>query len=819
MSASGTPFSSATPSNQPVRPNSGALLICLLLATSIAAAYYPIHRNQFINLDDQDYITENSQVQAGLSWHNVAWAFKTDHAANWHPITWLSHMLDCQLYGLNPVGHHLTSVILHAATTVLLFLLLRRMTGATGRSATVAALFGLHPLHVESVAWAAERKDVLSALFLMLTLWYYARYVETSPARKGAPQTACKPSRLFYLLAMTCFVLGLMSKPMLVTLPFVLLLLDLWPLKRITSFSPAAWRPLLSEKIPFFALAVISCWVTFSVQQGGGATSAGEKVAMSSRAANAVTSYLNYLGKTFWPLNLAVYYPHPALHFPESTQWPVYWLLLGVVVLCSLSVVALLRVRKEPYLAVGWFWYLGTLVPVIGLVQVGKQAMADRYTYIPLLGILIALTWLISEALEKNRLSKWLLWATSSTGVLACIFLTHLQVGYWQNNFTVFQHAVKVAPYNPVAHFSLALAWAEKRQYDQAVAELRETLQEQPSYANAYSSLGDCLTMLERPAEAIEAYEMVLRLNPNHSLAHYNLATILGSMGKIDEAVMHYRESVRLNPNFPEGQYQLGAALFERKEFAEAETRFAAAVSEKPDYPEALTGLGRLLTMRGQFIEAQARFREAARLSPTNAAAQINLAGVLMRIGQTNEATLCFSNALRLEPDLAEKNVRAAKAQASRGQLDAAISQLLFVVRLQPTNAEAHENLGFFYSRHGKPQEAAKHFEQALRLIPDAPGALNGLAWMLATSPIPDVRNGARAAELAQKALTLSQRTNVVFMATLDAALAESGKFDKALEAAAQTKAGAQASGQTDLVTAAEQRIALYQAGKPFHEQ
>jgi tetratricopeptide (TPR) repeat protein len=429
------------------------------------AAFWGVTRNDFVNYDDPDYVAANPVVQAGLTRAGVRWAFVDSFGvmSNWHPLTWLSYMLDVEWFGLEPGKHHLTSAALHALSVVVLFLALARMTGSDGRSAFVAAIFAVHPLHVQSVAWASERKDVLSALFWMLTMWCYAWYV-------------ARPSALRYASVLIAFVLGLLSKPMLVTLPFVLLLLDYWPLRRFstTSCEPASnadsprtdrgglpLRGIILEKLPLLALAIVASAITFATQKKGGAISTvEERAALSTRLANAVVSYLRYVGKFAWPRDLEVFYPY--------RLWSAQLVLVSAIALLAVTIAALLLLRRRPYIAVGWFWFLGTLVPVIGMVQVGAQSMADRYMHIPSIGLAIALTWGVADALQALRL-RWLGPVLAFAVIGACVWRTSVEVTYWRDSVTLFTRATEITPDNVLAQHNLATALAHEGRRDEAI--------------------------------------------------------------------------------------------------------------------------------------------------------------------------------------------------------------------------------------------------------------------------------------------------------------------------------------------------------------
>ena len=449
--------------------------ICIGLFLLVLCTFWPSLGNGFVNYDDDLYVAANGHVQSGLSWAGARWAFCTPVAANWHPATILSHMLDCQLFGLKPWGHHLTSVWLHAVNTVLVFLVFRRMTGALWRSLLVAALFGLHPLRVESVAWVAERKDVLSTFFFMLTLWAYVRYAQESKVQ--SPK-----SKVAYVLALVFFACGLMSKPMLVTLPFVLLLLDYWPLGRnaecgMRNAEPGAggkvqgrtwpWMKLVREKAPFFLLAAIASAVTLITQHRAKALATVENIRLIDRLANALVSYCRYLAKFLWPAKLAVFYPEPV-------KWPTATVLLAGLLLLGISIMAVALRHRHRYLPVGWLWSLGTLVPVIGLVQVGAQAMADRYTYVPLIGVALLLVWGMHELTSRWQFRAVLLSAAAAAGMILCVALTRRQIGHWRDTETLFRHALAVTDDNWVAHHNLGDALEKRGRLDEAIHMLRK---------------------------------------------------------------------------------------------------------------------------------------------------------------------------------------------------------------------------------------------------------------------------------------------------------------------------------------------------------
>jgi len=623
------------------------LLICFVLITAILISFWQVKDFDFINLDDLQYVTENPAVQSGLTMKGIAWAFSTTYASNWHPLTWISHMLDVQLFGLKPGWHHLVNVCFHIVNTILLFLILNRMTRALWPSAFVAALFALHPLHVESVAWIAERKDVLSTFFWMLTMGAYVFYVE-------------KPDTKKYLLTLLFFALGLMAKPMLVTLPFVLLLLDYWPLGRLQiqtlsgrdssgtldanipktkkkkpqktaahnhaetkkALQPPVQRPalpaLIKEKIPFFALSAVSAIVTLYAQKKGGAVGSLDILPFHARMANAIVSYADYIEKMIWPRNLAVFYPHPGI--------PPGWLVLGsALTLLIITVLVLRSAKRSPYLVTGWLWYLGTLVPVIGLVQVGLQAMADRYTYVPLIGLFMMIAWGIFELTRKWPHQKILLVASTGVILLILMFGTWSQARYWQNSLSLFGHAIRVTADNYVAHNNLGVALARIGEKEKAAFHYSEAIRMKPNFENAHYNLGNYLASQGRTGEAIVQYSEAIRIKPNYSKARNNLGAMLASQGKFQEAIVQYEKALQTEPSNASFHYNLGLALASLNRHDEAIRYFREALRIQPNYAEVHNDLGMVLAIQGKTGEAIAHFREALLLKPNFAPARQNL--------------------------------------------------------------------------------------------------------------------------------------------------------------------------------------------------
>jgi tetratricopeptide (TPR) repeat protein len=558
-------------------------IICLFLVLVTGAVYLQVWNHEFVGYDDDYYVSENARVQKGLTLDNLIWAFKTNHTGYWHPLTWLSHMLDVELFEMQSGRHHMTSVVFHILNSLLLFFVFRKMTGNVWQSGFVAVMFALHPLHVESVAWASERKDVLSMFFWMLALWCYARYAEHPQIKR-------------YLPVMGFFVMGLMAKPMVVTLPFVLLLLDYWPLKRIQfntlnkDTAISAWLSsagfLILEKAPLFILTLASCFMTFFAQKQRVLASSAIHP-FSVRVGNAFVSYLEYIQKMIWPDNLAVLYPHPG----TISRWHF---IAALILLISISFLAIRYLKKFPWLGVGWFWYLGTLVPVIGIVQVGVQALADRYTYIPLTGLFIIFAWGTPQLMAGWRHRTIVISAICAVLFPILATVSWIQAGYWLNSRTLFTHTLDVTSGNYVIHNNLGLELAGLGRADDALKHYREAIKINPDFEIAHINLGKALLLKGQVNESVRYYRALLEIKPAYAGVHHNLGLVLLRKGDTENAILHFQEALRIKKNYAEVYNSLGAAMLSKGEIKKAISQFRQALRIKPDFYVAQKNLSQL---------------------------------------------------------------------------------------------------------------------------------------------------------------------------------------------------------------------------------
>jgi protein O-mannosyl-transferase len=580
------------------------LLICIGLGFLTLVVFWPVTTFEFLRYDDPDFVTENPHVLNGLAREEIIWAFQSLYIY-WQPLTWLSYMADVEVWGLTAKGFHLTSLLLHIASTSVLFLALSRMTGEQWPSAVVAGLFALHPLHIETVAWISDRKGVLSTVFWMLALLAYARYaarvngrgpkVEHPGPHAAASLSPSPPFSLFsYALALLFFAMGLMSKSMVVTLPFVLLLLDYWPLGRLQENGMMRrLGRLVVEKIPFFALAAVSSFLTLKAQQQAQAIWSGEQMGLGMRVATALAGYATYLRKTFWPADLAVLYPHPG-------AWPWWVVLCSAMVVAGVSLAAWITRKKHPYIVVGWLWYLGTLVPVSGLLQTGEQATADRYTYIPLIGLFVALVWGGAALARRWKLPEAAQGVAALVALGACLLTTGFQLSFWQNSGTLFARAAAVTDRNYLAHAVLGSLMAEEGRYAEALEHYNLSLSFHPNYPDTHSGLADAHLRFRNFDKAIEHYQKAISVKPTFAAYHLKLARAFEMAGHIEEAIAAYEEALRIQPNAPEAHLVAGNLCLARGRFIDALKHYRAAVQAKPDWPDALNRLAWLLATHGE---------------------------------------------------------------------------------------------------------------------------------------------------------------------------------------------------------------------------
>jgi tetratricopeptide (TPR) repeat protein len=669
-------------------------VVCLTLFVGTLLLFSRTLQCGFLDLDDPDYVTANSHVRAGLSISGIRWAFTTDTAGNWHPLTWISHMLDWQLFGDDPRGHHAVNVIWHSFNAALAFLALLRLTksatdaneGTSGFStktfwisAIAAALFAWHPLRVESVAWVSERKDVLSTFFGLLTLWLYAGYAEVRQERSRADECKRWP-RLKYLSALICFALGLMCKSMLVTLPLLLLVLDWWPLEtfsgakcQVSGFNAEGTQcesrrasRLILEKIPFFLLSAIACLLTLFAQRKGGAIV--NTLALHVRLENAFVSIASYIGKFFWPFNLAIGYPYPE-------RWPMFTVILAALMVLALTVLAFTQRRRQPWLLAGWLWFLVMLLPVIGIVQAGLQSMADRYTYLPILGLQIALLWTVARAKTFFVFRRF---GMAMTVVLftACALRTWNQLGYWRNSHALFDHALAVTKGNYIAHCYSATTFFSESRFEAARLHFEQAIELKPDYASARFRLGLTLERLGRDDQALAAYEELLKSRPDDALGQFHCANVLARLDRDEEALAHYARAIDLNPDSAEVHCNYADSLRATKRFDGACAHYRRAITLAPENAVAFYGLGAALEDSGHTEEALASYRAAVRLKPDFASAYYDLGALLLNNGQPAEAIPSFRSAIAVRTNFAAAYAGLGLAEAQLNLTHAAVQDL-----------------------------------------------------------------------------------------------------------------------------------------------
>jgi tetratricopeptide (TPR) repeat protein len=692
-----------------------AAAVVLCIVGAIWFVFGQVRDFAFVGYDDHEYVFENAMITNGVSPIAVEWAFTRVHAGNWHPLATLSHMLDCQFFGLNAGAHHLTSVLLHTVTALLLFLLCRRLTGMTWASGIVALLFAIHPLRVESVAWVSERKDVLSGLFFVLAILAYDRHVQTGPALTPASGFRQWRSRMYWL-SVVFFVLGSISKPMLVTFPFVLLLLDIWPWSRLEIEPIATFgrrlRPLVIEKIPFILIMVASCVATVLAQ--GSAIVPTDNLSLGARAANAAIAYATYLGQMIWPARLAVLYP-----YPDSSA------LLGsaaiaILVLAAISALVWKWHRPHPYLLAGWLWYLGMLIPVIGLVQVGQQAHADRYTYLPQIGVYLALV-LSFERAVRGRMRLQRASAVAAAAILPALTWTaRQQTTHWRDSDSLWSHTLASTGPNPMAHAHWGASLFRAGRTEEAIQQLQAALRIAPYHLTALNNLGLALLRQGDKEAAAVCFDKVLERNPQNPQALLQLGLLASNREEgIPEALRRIQAAIAVEPRNATLRIVGAQILIRAGRMDEAIAQATEAIRLMPLSAEAHCQLAVALAARGRIAEAMEANLRVLRLQPDHAEAHRNLGNLLLLRGQANEAIGQYQESLRIKPLQARTHFCLGVAFATQQRYQEAIGSFNESLKLAPGDAETHKNLGLALSRLGRNKEAVEQLNEALRLKPD----------------------------------------------------------------------------------------------------
>ena len=690
------------------------LLICSIITVWVYMVYGQVSNHDLITLDDNVYVYENSHVQKGLTLESIRWAFTNTETSLWIPVTWLSFMIDFELFGLNPGQFHRTNVVFHIANTILWFLLFSTMTGTLWKSVFLAGLFAMHPLQVESVAWVTERKDVLSIFFMLIALIAYLQYVK-------------RPTVYRYCSVFLIYTLGLLAKPMIVTFPLVLLLLDYWPLKRF-SLIPGKRSEnraekfhnhpstetinlrILMEKVPFLALSGVVSVITLTAVNKNKAFMLLDSLTPGHRLSNSLVSYVTYIMKTFWPSNLAIFYPY------ESGALPP-WKIIGSLLFLSLITVVVIRLRKRyPYFLFGWLWYLGTLIPVIGIFQTGSQSMADRFTYMPIIGIFTIIVWYSASIMKKRIYQRILTSIFAVTLLLLLSIASWFQISCWRNSITLFSHAIKVTSSNWLAHNSLGIGFERQGNLSKAAEHYKQAICINPNYYYAHYNLARVYGLLGNYAEASDHFKAVLDFKPDFAEANYNLALTLVQQGKFDEAIAYYTHALKNNPHFAEAHYNMALALQHQGKFDEAATHYTETLHIKSDNYFAHYNLARIYTSKGNSSAAVKHYSEALRLNPDFAEAHYNLGNIHAEKGHLTESIEHYNEALRSKPDYAEALNTLGNVLEYQGKLDEAVAHYLKALGIKPDNPVLHRNLGSALQKLGKNEEAEAHFREAKSL-------------------------------------------------------------------------------------------------------
>ena len=675
------------------------VLISLLLATVTSIIYWQVKSFDFISLDDVNYVIGNQSIKHGINLESVKWAFSSvGYAGNWHPITWISHALDIQFFGINPGMHHVTNVIFHILNAVLLFIILEKMTGTIWKSAAVAALFAIHPLHVESVAWISERKDVLSTFFWMLTMLSYSWYAEHRTAGR-------------YVIVAICYVFGLMSKPMLVTLPFVLLLLDFWPLKRPEligtemrddSRLDIRWSgmlPLLIEKIPLFLLAGAASYLTVLAQISSGAIRTFDLIPLNIRIENSFNSYISYLGKMLFPLHLAVFYPYPMIFSPLL-------LFVCLLLLILVTLLVIIFTRRFPYLLVGWLWYLGTLVPVIGIVQAGSQSMADRYTYIPLVGIFLMIVWGLGDVFAKWHYREYFQKILTTIVFIILIITSWLQVSFWKNDETLFRHALAITENNYVAHGILGDVFLNRGNIDRAILEYLEAIRINPNLFDVYIRLGNTYAKKNEDRKALDYYSKGLKIKPHDILTLNLLGDLSGKMDNMDEAIKRYNESLQINPHQPLVNNSLGSAYILKENTEKAIECYQNAIKENPNDSEGINHLynARIIIMLQKLLNAE----------PQNITLYLKLGDIYSQMGGYDEAIAKYKKVISIQPKCIYAMNAIVQIYLIRKEYTKAIDELMNMQQIQPDNPKISYAITCIYAKQNMTDKSIYWLKQSI---------------------------------------------------------------------------------------------------------
>ncbi len=768
-----------------------SLLIALTLCT-----YLPVFRCGFVNYDDDKYVTANAHLKEGLTWDGLRWGLTTNYFSNWHPLVWWSFMLDHQVFGMTAWGFHLTNLLWHVASVLLLFAALTRLTGASGPSLLVAALFAVHPINVQAVAWVSERKGVLSTFFWMLTLWAYARYVE-------------RPGWRWYLLLGLSLTLGLMAKQMLVTVPCVLLLLDCWPLRRwAPADGPARLLPLVLEKVPLFALVALASVLAVVAQHEGAALAPLEALPLSARIRNVPCAYLAYLGQLLFPMNLAVFYPHAG----EARPW--WQAAAATLVLGALTLGALTRWSRAPYLTVGWLWFIGTLVPVIGLVQLGEQGRADRYAYIPAVGLFIALAWSVAVLARGERRTSVAL--VCGVALLLLAATAWGQLGHWRDSVRLWEQAIRATGGSHIAHLGLGAALEERGDEEGALRQYQEVLRYRPQHDGAHSNLGLLLLNRGLLAEANAHLEQALRANPLSAAAHNNRGLLLLKQGQAAQAVSWFDKALQLRPDYAPAHLNLGLYALEQGDLRRAERHFRDAVAASPHDPRAMNNLGYVLMTQGDVRQAARYFRQALALKADFLLAHNNLGTALLDQGDAAAAAVHFQEAVRLNDRLAGSHTNLGLAYEAQEDWTSAIGCFHRALALQPNGARQHRELAFALQHQNLAKEAQAEYDRSLQLDPRWPESVRSSAWVLATHPESGPQQAQRALRLVRQLCQATGQDDPRVLDTLAVALAASGDFSQAAALARRASSLAAAGGDGALARQIDERVLLYENGQPF---